>query len=162
MQCGIKSYSLSSRLKFILLSACLVFASVALLPAESSKADLVGQLSKCQTRLLVCRQTILDSQAKIVGLQNSIDNLNQQLMDSTNKSEILINDLRTQLAKSKETLAMQQKDLTDQLVESMKLSKDLNRLSKELNLYRNGCIILGGISLGAGVYIFLHIASIIK
>ena len=142
--------------KAILLSALFACLSVVPLHSQSSKDTAINLLSECQVNLLKVKLEISESQKKIASLQSLIDNLNQQLTDSKNNSQIAIDNLKKQLAESENLLTKQREDLKAQETELTRLSQELKQLKALFKLSRSLVYIAGGIAVGEGIYIFGH------
>lgn len=142
--------------KAILLSALFVCLSVASLHSQSSKDTAIYLLTECQTNLLKVKLEISESQKKIADLQNSIDSLNRQLTDSKNNSQIAIDNLRKQLTESESLLTKQRQDLLAQEATLTQLSQELTQLKNLLKVSRSFVIVVGGVAIGEGIYIFGH------
>lgn len=155
--------------RLILSLALFALFSGGLLYSQSSKDQLIAQLSACQATLQTVSQSIESYKIKIFNLQSQIANLSQQLADSKNdlsnlnqqleSSRLDLETLNRQLATCKQLLMDSQADLTKQEQIYLALSKDLAKLKTELALYRKSTWILGAVSIGLGGYVGGHIAG---
>jgi chromosome segregation ATPase len=157
-------------IKLILSLALFVLFSGASLYSQSSKDQLIEQLTQCQGKLQTASQSIESYKINITNLKSQIANLSQQLADSKNDLSNLnqqleaswldLEALNRQLETCRQLLTDSQADLKKQEQIYATLSKDLGKLKTELALYRNSMWILAAVSIGLGGYVSGHIAGL--
>jgi len=146
--------------KAILLSVLFVCLSVALLSGQSAKDTMIESLTTYQIKLQSVQKQIRESKQKITDSQTLIDNLQAQLTDSKNNSQIAIDALKKQLTESNDLLTKQRANLMEQETTFNQLSTDLKKLNASYVASHKLNYILGGLSIIMGGYIGGHIAGL--